>query len=875
MNILIDRTWVLSLVGALVLSGLAGPAQGLASSEPDGSGPVEELEAFSMRESQRFRQGGLDPSSRPVSSVFSGDWDAMDIPRSVTVVTSEHMKLLGIEDLRGVSQIGAGTQLINHYGVTGSPILRGVKGATLLNGMVRGFNLNEMPLSLGSCEAMDIVKGPTPPHITPTHVGGFINLLPKSPHFDLARGSVEVSMGSFEHYRLTVDYGAPWMWGRCPSAWRFSHTLNRSGGYYDRVGNDYESLYLSLKTQIREGLTVFGGVEGFRYRSNENAGWNRPTQDLIDRGLYIIGEPVNVSDPGFGGTANRDLVSFPWGFGFKNGIEDFNALVVSRDVVDAAVNDGLIPASARDAMLDLADPDDRARAYGQVLPSTGEHDPKYRAKGPVADVLAGLSTNDNSGGYRYTRDYFDLGGVVFTEAIEGNQVLSDSDDKSEAENWVGFLNVRFEDGLLESWESKMLVDVVDTEKLSSYGYAIETSQRVFAHNIERNRPLDFGLKTDLSYGIGWRATKAEMIQDYYAEPFSRRDISRKAISRNSVVIAGPQEGPDGLNYWSPDIGANVASMLWQGAVFGQLSSRLTESFTATVSMRAERAWYDLEMPDEVERASAEVRDSLDKSGDKDIYSIAAYGSWAFLEDWRLYAAVQDGVAVDLTQGGGVMGEENFAQARLTEIGIKNSLMDGRFQGALSGWAWEQSRYNDRDAQSEPLEGKGVEFEMTATLVPGKLFLIGSTEYQKVRRKIGLGYRALPLTQEEWALNGGVLNGGVDPFPEGNPKLYYPGFPENTVKAHLVWKPLPMWSAALSIVYSQAYWLNFERTLRLPSSCIVNARIGWQAKQWECALQVENLTDEDHYLGADPLFSSNTLVTKGEPIRYSVKVRYAF
>jgi len=302
---------------------------------------------------------------------------------------------------------------------------------------------------------------------------------------------------------------------------------------------------------------------------------------------------------------------------------------------------------------------------------------------------------------------------------------------------------------------------------------------------------------------------------------------------------------------------------------------LTESFTATVSMRAERAWYDLRMPDEVERASEEVRDSLDKRGDKDLYSIAAYGSWAFLEDWRLYAAVQDGVAVDLTQGGGVMGEENFAQARLTEIGIKNSLMDGRFQGALSGWAWEQSRYNDRDAQSEPLEGKGVEFEMTATLVPGKLFLIGSTEYQKVRRKIGLGYRALPLTQEEWALNGGVLNGGVDPFPEGNPKLYYPGFPENTVKAHLVWKPLPMWSAALSIVYSQAYWLNFERTLRLPSSCIVNARIGWQAKQWECALQVENLTDEDHYLGADPLFSSNTLVTKGEPIRYSVKVRYAF
>lgn len=875
MNILNDRTWVLSLVGALVFSGAACPFRGHAYEPADSHGPVEELEAFSMRESQRFRQGGLDPSSRPVSSVFAGDWDAMDIPRSVTVVTSEHMKLLGIEDLRGVSQMGAGTQLINHYGVTGAPILRGVKGATLLNGMVRGFNLNEMPLSLGSCEAMDIVKGPTPPHVTPTHVGGFINLLPKSPHFDSARGSVEVSAGSYDHYRMTVDYGSPWMWGRYPSAWRFSHTLNRNGGYYDRVRDDYESLYLSLKTQLSEGLTVFGGVEGFHYRSNENAGWNRPTQSLIDRGLYIIGEPVNVADPGYGGGANRDLVSFPWGFGFKNGIEDFNALVVARDVVDAAVDDGRISSAARDAMLDLADPDDRARAYGQVLPSTGGYDPDYTAKGAVTADLARLSGNDNNGGYRYTRDYFEQGGIVFTTPIEGNQVLSDSEDEAEASNLLAFLNVRFEDGLLESWESKMLVDVVDTEKLSSYGYAIETSQRVFAHNIERNQPLDFGLKTDLSYGIGWRATKAEMVQDYFAEPFSRRDVSRSAISGNSVVMTGPQTGPDGLNYWSPDIGANVDSMLWQGAVFGQLSSQLIDSFTATLSMRAEKAWYDVEMPDHVQRASEEVRDALRHSGDRDLYSIAAYGSWAFVEDWRLYAAVQDGVAVDLTQGGGVMGDDNFARARLAEIGLKTSLMERRIQGALSGWAWEQSRYNDRDAQSEPLEGKGIEFEMTATLVPGKLFLIGSTEYQKVRRRIGLGYRALPLSEQEWALNGGVLNGGVDPFPEGNPKLYYPGFPENTVKAHLVWKPSPSWNAALSVVYSQAYWLNFERTLRLPASCIVNARVGWQSKQWECALQVENLTDEGHYLGADPLFSSNTLVTKGEPLRYSVKLRYGF
>ncbi len=834
---------------------------------------IYELEAFIAEESASYIQGDFDPTSRTVNGLFNESMDILEIPRSVTLLTPKHLEYLQIDNLRALSRFGAGTQLINHYGVTGTPIIRGAKGATLLNGMVRSFNLNEMPLSLGSTEALDIVKGPTPPHFSPTHVGGFVNLIPKSPFFDKSRGAIDLVIGDYGLYRGTFDYGGPILLGDIPSAYRVSVTVNREEGYYDRVKNDYESLYFSVKSKLGDTLRLFAGSEFFHFNSNENAGWNRPTQQLIDEGLYIIGEPINITDPGFSNTGNRDLASFPFGFGFANGIEDFNALVVPTEIVDRAVQMRQITAEARNAMLNLQHPDDLARAYGQPLPSTGITDPRYSADPAVRDTLARLMANPNSG-YRYTREYFDAGGIVFTTPLSANQVLADENDKSEAYNWVGFMDLNWISSSNLFWENKLLVDILTTEKLSSYGYAIETDQWVFADNFQGSRDIAWGEKTSLSFGLSTRYTFAEMRQDYFAEPFSRRDISLPTISQNSKILAGPQTGPDGLNYWSPDIGANVRSHLFQLGTFSQLQSQITESLSVILSARVERAWYNAQLPDGVDRTDDAFRQSLDNEGDRDLYSLGAYTTYTLFDGFNLYAAAQQSTTVDLTQGGGVFGEDNFADAELLETGFKTALLDDRLKLTLSAWQWEQSRFNDRDAQSEPLEGEGVEAEMAFTLLPDSLYLIASAENQQVRRKIGLGFRALPLDEQGWALNGGVLNGGVDAFPENNPELYYPGFPESTVKVHLIWDSNP-WSTALSMVYSEAYWLNFERTLRLPESTLWNARISYAKDTWKISLNFENLTNEDYFLGADPLFASNTLVTKGEPTRVSLQFRKSF
>src|SRR5690606_36575132 len=102
------------------------------------------------------------------------------------------------------------------------------------NGMQRAFQRNEMPLSFGSLDVMDIVRGPAPAHFGPGLAGGYVNLIPKAPYFDRTRGALRVDLGSFDLYRAQLDVGGPTLLGGRPSAYRLSITAQDAGSYYDR-----------------------------------------------------------------------------------------------------------------------------------------------------------------------------------------------------------------------------------------------------------------------------------------------------------------------------------------------------------------------------------------------------------------------------------------------------------------------------------------------------------------------------------------------------------------------------------------------------------------------------------------------------------------
>lgn len=802
-----QRAWLPALLLSAVLS---------AAAQEKIDNDVVALEKFIARETAIDRSGNILPTSRPVDSVLGPGVSVLDIPRAVTVITPELIRRFGIEGLRDLDRLGAGTQAANFFGIPGTPYLRGAKAGTFFNGMLRAYQRNEMPLSFGSLEALDVVKGPAPAHFGPTLEGGYVNFIPKSPYFDKTRGSVAVTAGAYDHHRMQIDYGGPALLARRPAAWRVSLAAQDAGTYWHNVNNDYLSAYAALKVQLREGLNLFSGAEYYDFKSNENPGWNRVTQDLIDRGEYIIGEPQDITSAAWGGFADRSLVEFPGSV--VGQAPNFRALIVPAAAAEARIPPGLL------ALLE-----DRRAA---------------------------------DGGYRYTDAYFDAGGRPLAVKIDGATVLSDPRDFANSRDFLWFLDLVSTRHPGRTVTHKALLEWLDTGKHSSYGYAIATKQLVFENKLIVEERLRGPAATRLTWGASLRYSYGHTVQDFFAEPFNRRDITRPAISNNSVVPAGAQRGPDGRNLWSTSVGANFESDLWQAAAFAYARTTWSDRLATVISLRAEGTRYESDIPKEVDRVSPAFRQANEKSGGRNFGSFAFSPVITVAPGVNLYATAQQGVSLQPAQGGTVNSESNFNETELYEGGAKFSLLDGRLFAGMAGFYWDSARFNTRENAAERLRGKGAEIEFTWA-VSDRFSVIASFGAQRVQRRDPVGFRSLPEDQRRVAMEAGSFDAGVR-APAGNPGLVYPGTPEVQAKLNVAYAFAGGLALSLGSAWSDTYYHNWDRTLVLPSTVVWHAGVSWRRGPFEARVNVQNLFNKDSFNGADPIFSHNNLLTKAPP-----------
>ena len=794
----------------------------------DDAGSATVLDNFIVTESAQHHEGDVMPTSRPVDSVFGSGQSVMDLPRSVTVLTPELMRRFDLNNLGDLGRLGAGTQVANFFGIPGTPYIRGVKASTFFNGMARAYQRNEMPVSFGSLEALDIVKGPTPSHLGPAPEGGYANFIPKSPYFDRARGSLSLTLGEHENRRVQLDYGSPFLWRQKPAAYRVSLAVRDSGSYWRNVDNDYVSLYAALKIRPRPDLSIFTGAEYYDFHSNENPGWNRVTQDLIDHGDYIIGEPQNIVSSTWGNLADRALVAFPGAYIGQPA--NFRALILSANIAEARISPTLL------------------------------------------NLMEYRLTSD--WGYRYTSAYFDAGGQALTTKIDGDSVLSDPNDFADSRDFLWFMDLVSTQNPARTITWKTLLETLETDKYSSYGYAIATKQTVIENKLlieQRDlQPADTTLTcgTSLRYNYGW------MVQDFGAEPFNRRDISLSTISVNSKVPTGGDEDPNGRNLWANSIGGSTESNLWQGSAFGFATTKWNEQFSTILSLRAESMSYTANLPNEVGQAFTAQRTAAERSGNKQLGSGSLSMVYRPTPTTSLYTTYQRGSALQPGQGGTVNSKSNFAETELKEIGAKFSLLDGQLFAGIAGYKWESARFNDRENRAERLRGQGAELEITWAPT-AQLSVIASAGSQRVFRLDSLGFRARYGTADRIALESGAFDAGITPTPALNPQLIYPGTPESQVKLDVAYQATPAWGGSIGLVWSHEFYHNFERTLMLPESLVWRSSIQWQNGPWMLRLSAENLFNEDYFLGADPTFSHNDLVTKAPPLELKLTGGWSF
>ncbi len=812
------RRIVVAATGLFTCSHAELQAQATGVPAAAATGPVTELERFILTETALAQAGDVLPTSRPSDSVLGWSASVLETPRAVTVLTPELLQRFGVRDFNDLERVSAGAMRPNYFGVPGAPLLRGDFAGTFFNGMQRAWQRNEMPMSFGSLEGLDVVKGPAPGNYGATQAGGYVNFLPKSPYYDRARGSLRVTAGSHEHTNSQLDVGGPLLALGRPAAYRMSLTVQEAGSYFRNVDNDYVSLYGAVKARLGDGVSLFAGAEYYRFKSNENAGWNRVTQALIDRGEYIVGEVRDATSAAAGGYVLPGDVPF---------VPVFGASAPGGSALDGTGAAIIAPASYRATL---------APALRALLGPAGE----------------------------YTSAFFNAGGRALTTRLDGRTVLADPNDFANSSDLLGFVDLIDQRRAGLTLKNQFLVDWLETDKRSSYGYAYRTEQVVLEDKITAEHALKAGPLRRLVYGGSLRYQWAHQLQDFSAEPFSRRDISAAGISRNSVVLTGDQRAATGdtRNLWAQGDDTELTTL----GLFAVGELRFSKRFTTTASLRVEGARFDVRTPGEFERSA--TRNQHIASGGKNYYSASLSPLFKMTRELSLYATVQHGTALNASQGGTITSEANFGETELAEAGAKASLLEGRLFASFAGYYSTLSRFNNITQNPYGLRTKGLELEATWT-PSARIAVIGNFSVRRTELTHALGFR-FAATQDYYLplVAGGLYadfgdNNGL--LARNNPDTILAGSPE-TVGSLVTSITLPAhFTLSLGPTFRSAYWHNFEHTLRMPASLVWNGSLAWRRGPITVLVEGTNLTNEDWFYGSDPMFAANTIVTKA-PLR---------
>ena len=264
-----------ALAGALIL------APGVLWGQEE---PVE-LEAF-IAEEVPIEESIL-PTSRPFDSVYGTARSILDTPRNVTIISREQLDAISIKTPRDFARLTSSSYTKSNFGAPTSPNLRGQEADLFVNGIRKGLtsNGNGLPINFNAVESVNIVKGPAGAvYGTSNYLGGYADLITKRPYFDQFRGSADLTIGTYAEHTWQADFGGPLS---DTMAYRISYSGEESNGYYQFGKRNTQAIYGAITIRPSENYEIFAAAEFFVADYTENWGINRPTQALIDDGLYI------------------------------------------------------------------------------------------------------------------------------------------------------------------------------------------------------------------------------------------------------------------------------------------------------------------------------------------------------------------------------------------------------------------------------------------------------------------------------------------------------------------------------------------------------------------------------------------------------------
>lgn len=272
--------------------GLAISSLALAVSQGIAAQQVSEIEVVEVTGNKQSLDT-LNPGDNTLKGIFGSGLSAAETPRAVTSLSAEAMQALNIDDLHDIVKAAPNAYASSGFGTPSLPSIRGQLGELFQDGVRRqaGNNGFGLPLSFNSVEQVDVVKGPSPVLFGSTQRnGGFVNLQTKVAPTTDSKGRVTLRAGRWDQYSAQVDYGTSIEEGK--SGIRISAEYLDHGSFYDFADRDSTNVFIAYRYTPSTALAWDVSAEYYDTDYPDNAGINRPTQNLIDNGVYITGQGV-------------------------------------------------------------------------------------------------------------------------------------------------------------------------------------------------------------------------------------------------------------------------------------------------------------------------------------------------------------------------------------------------------------------------------------------------------------------------------------------------------------------------------------------------------------------------------------------------------
>lgn len=307
-----SRVMIKGVVALLACTALTVPA--FAQEAPADAPPEEEI----------IVTGSLNALPlKDVGTVFGFDKNLVETPRSASSISKEQMERFGVTEIYDLVAQSPGTFTNSFFGVGGALDIRGTPGEVYFRGIRRLDNPGNYPTPIGASDRIDIVRGPASPIYGPSKTGGYMNFVPKSArvasgkYLDSPEGQVSYTTGSWSKSVLSADLRGPGKLGTQEFGYSLYAEVENSGSYYRNMSTKQTILQAAFDTDITPNLRLeFGGMY-HDFKGQQNGGWNRLTQDLVDNSNYITGEAKPLDTNGDGQISHDEAGAANGGFGLN------------------------------------------------------------------------------------------------------------------------------------------------------------------------------------------------------------------------------------------------------------------------------------------------------------------------------------------------------------------------------------------------------------------------------------------------------------------------------------------------------------------------------------------------------------------------------